>query len=137
MYRITDNILIGGLFNASDESFIRDNCITAVLNVCYQRSMPIVAHAWLPLHDNAKLTANDLKAAVETLRNWINAGHVVLVHCFAGVSRSTTVVATYLAQENHWTWGEAIQYVKKRRPITNPNIELVAVAKEILGNEQA
>ena len=133
MYRITDNILIGGLFNANSKDFIQDNCITAVLNVCYQKSTPIVLHAWMPLHDNAKLTANDLKAAVETLRNWINSGNVVLVHCFAGVSRSTIVVATYLAQENHWTWGQAIQYVKKRRPITNPNAALVSVAKEVLG----
>ncbi|KAF4666481.1 Dual specificity protein phosphatase 14 [Perkinsus chesapeaki] len=45
----------------------------------------------------------------------------VLVHCFEGVSRSSTVVVAYLMWLRCWTYSVAFDWVKKTRPICNPN----------------
>ena len=47
-------------------------------------------------------------------------GKNVCVHCHAGISRSATVVADYLL-EYHNTGESTLQYIKKFRPIINPN----------------
>lgn len=44
-----------------------------------------------------------------------------LVHCFAGVSRSATMVIVYLMKKNGWTYFQAHAFVKKRRSVIWPN----------------
>ena len=45
----------------------------------------------------------------------------VLVHCMAGVSRSTTVTVAYLMAREQMTMREALTAVRARRPIVGPN----------------
>ncbi|EER09836.1 dual specificity protein phosphatase, putative [Perkinsus marinus ATCC 50983] len=45
----------------------------------------------------------------------------VLVHCFEGVSRSSTVVIAYLMWLRAWTYNQAFNWVKAIRPICSPN----------------
>jgi atypical dual specificity phosphatase len=87
----------------------------------------------MPLDDGANTTKEQLNNVVETLRKLINEGNVVLVHCMAGISRSATVVAVYLAQEWKCPWAKAILHVKSCRSIVHPNDVLVVIAKEMLG----
>lgn len=47
-------------------------------------------------------------------------GHV-LVHCYAGVSRSATLVAAYLMARYGWSDGLALAYIRSIRPRVNPN----------------
>jgi len=49
------------------------------------------------------------------------AGATVYVHCRNGASRSGMVVIAYLMYKNRWTRDEALEYVRKRRPVTRPN----------------
>lgn len=46
----------------------------------------------------------------------------VLVHCHAGVSRSSSCVIAYLMQEHGMSFKEAFAYASKRRPIIFPNM---------------
>lgn len=133
MYKITDKIFISGIREAVDEDFIRNNGITAVLNVSHYPTTQTITNAWCPLEDNAKTTKDDLNQAVFWLRSFVDAGHVVLVHCLAGVSRSPTVVAVYLAQEWKCPWRKAILHIKSCRSIAHTNDALVAIAREVLG----
>jgi protein-tyrosine phosphatase len=48
-------------------------------------------------------------------------GGAVLVHCYAGVSRSASCVIAFLMQECGLTFMEAMTYVRKKRPIVFPN----------------
>ena len=52
----------------------------------------------------------------------VQAGGRVLVHCFAGVSRSATVVVAYLITHRGMTYDQAIAVVREKRPKVNPNV---------------
>lgn len=49
----------------------------------------------------------------------------VLVHCFAGVSRSSTIVISYLMRYRKMSYLEAFQLVKSRRDVIQPNVGFV------------
>lgn len=55
----------------------------------------------------------------------------VIVHCAAGMSRSATLVIAYLMIENRWHYEEAYNFVKKRRPLIQPNIGFVKQLKAL------
>ncbi|KAL8179760.1 UNVERIFIED_CONTAM: hypothetical protein K2H54_072397 [Gekko kuhli] len=44
-----------------------------------------------------------------------------LVHCLAGISRSTTIVLVYVMAVTQLDWREALEAVKAVRPVANPN----------------
>ena len=49
------------------------------------------------------------------------AGGCVLVHCNAGVSRAPSIVIGYLMTTRRFTFQEALDYVKSKRPSVRPN----------------
>jgi protein-tyrosine phosphatase len=51
----------------------------------------------------------------------LQSGGRVFVHCFAGVSRSATIVIAYLMKEHGLSFNSAIKFVKSKRPQINPN----------------
>jgi protein-tyrosine phosphatase len=55
----------------------------------------------------------------------------VIVHCAAGMSRSPTLVIAYFMIENRWSYEETINFVRKRRPIVEPNIGFVKQLKSL------
>jgi protein-tyrosine phosphatase len=59
--------------------------------------------------------------AIQFMKTAISSGGTVLVHCFAGISRSASCVIAYLMHENNVPFFEAMSYVRKRRHIVFPN----------------
>lgn len=49
----------------------------------------------------------------------------VLVHCVEGVSRSVSVVAAYLMAAYGWSPDDAVEYIRTKRIVANPNIGFV------------
>jgi len=47
----------------------------------------------------------------------LGPGHKALVHCVAGVSRSSSIVAAYLTKKEGWTAEQAYTFIQKRRPV--------------------
>ena len=62
-----------------------------------------------------------IKETGEFIRGAIEGGGQVLVHCFAGVSRSASVVIAYLMRYHNMTYSQACAHVRDRRPWINPN----------------
>jgi len=60
----------------------------------------------------------DANEFIETAKN---QNGKVLCHCAAGVSRSATLVLSYLMHSMRWPLKQALVYVKQRRPVIFPN----------------
>lgn len=65
--------------------------------------------------------SNHFKEALDFVRSAIVEGKNVLVHCFAGVSRSATIVIAYLLKYHKMEYNPAMALVKSKRPWINPN----------------
>ena len=61
-----------------------------------------------------------LTSVTTAMRDEVEVGGVVLVHCVAGVSRSATICLAYLTRY-HCSLGEAWHHVKTIRPWVRPN----------------
>ena len=61
------------------------------------------------------------KESLDFIRNSVVSKNNVLVHCFAGVSRSASVVIAYLMKYHKMEYNSALNYVKSKRPWVNPN----------------
>eukprot|EP01061_Rhynchopus_euleeides_P014514 TRINITY_DN25124_c0_g2_i1.p1 TRINITY_DN25124_c0_g2~~TRINITY_DN25124_c0_g2_i1.p1 ORF type:complete len:646 (+),score=214.71 TRINITY_DN25124_c0_g2_i1:227-2164(+) len=57
----------------------------------------------------------------EYIHNQMRENNSVLVHCFAGLSRSVACVCAYLIKMQKMTFKEAMTKIKKARPAANPN----------------
>ena len=70
----------------------------------------------LPVADFTPPTQDQLHAGVAAMRQAIEAGVPVAVHCGGGLGRTGTLVAAYLAQARGLSADEAIAEVRKARP---------------------
>lgn len=55
---------------------------------------------------------------------------VIVVHCAAGISRSCTVLAAYLMYLCRWSPSQAIQHIRNKRRIVQPNPGFIKQLKE-------
>lgn len=55
----------------------------------------------------------------------IKNGKQVVINCFAGISRSATIVVAYLMYKNKLSVQDAIAFVRTKRPFINPNYGFV------------
>lgn len=95
----------------------------------------LVAGAYLDVHFPDKFTYKvlkiddfqfqDIKQHLPTVYTFIHeartSGGKVFVHCAAGVSRSASMVISYLMKLNGWTFQEAFDFVKQIRNVICPN----------------
>lgn len=58
---------------------------------------------------------------IKMIDGYISCGKQVLINCFAGVSRSATIVIAYLMYKNKWSVQDAIYFVRSKRGCINPN----------------
>ena len=68
--------------------------------------------------------AEDLKQYFETAINFIEKARLsgnVLIHCFAGISRSASILIAYLMKMERMDLNSAFRVVKERRWKVNPN----------------
>jgi protein-tyrosine phosphatase len=69
--------------------------------------------------------------AASVLDRWVNEGKKVMVHCFAGMSRSTSVVITYFMVYKGWSFSIAHSHLKQRRFQTKIHPDFIPILKEI------
>jgi hypothetical protein len=67
------------------------------------------------MYDNAKIDTDTIDAAVGVATDALNAGRKVLVHCQAGLNRSSLIVATILMEKYGMTADEAIKMMRTQR----------------------
>ena len=76
----------------------------------------------LELADNTNVNLTPILAkSLPWMRDAIETGGRVLVHCAAGASRSGTIALAYIMATRHLTFAEALVNVQKIRPLIQPN----------------
>jgi len=124
---IIPGLYISDIYCAEDPHVLASLGITHVVSaMCGTVVIPShlsIQHCRIPLVDSPfSELAGFLPASTSFLQEALGDSDArVLVHCFRGVSRSASVVAAFLISEYGWTSSQAVNYVKLKRSIVEPN----------------
>lgn len=124
--RIIDNIYLGSAFNAASKLTLKKYDIRFVMNITaeisnYFEDNKAFGYQKFALYDNNKESIADyLQNTYDMIKKNQNKGGNILVHCFAGRSRSASIVAYYIMREQGISPLAAFNKVLEERPIINP-----------------
>lgn len=139
---VTDRIAVGSRFDAADYPRLREDGMTAVLNVAWdldivypcpsdEPHMFAIEYQKVGLIDGPGNLPETLMAAVWMLGQLAERHDRILVHCHAGVSRSATVTALHIATTDGESFLESLNRVRQRRTVANPHIALIRLAQTV------
>lgn len=143
IYTSLPDEVLPGLFLGSMESFsegrvLHDRDISAIVRVLKQPppKTPLtvkekrVDFLSIPVVDSTEETiSTHFDSAFDFIDKALDAKKNVLIHCSAGVSRSPTIVISYLMRKFGMSLSEAFRAVRLVRPIINPNISFMRQLK--------
>eukprot|EP01016_Furgasonia_blochmanni_P007181 TRINITY_DN12875_c0_g1_i7.p1 TRINITY_DN12875_c0_g1~~TRINITY_DN12875_c0_g1_i7.p1 ORF type:complete len:237 (+),score=28.06 TRINITY_DN12875_c0_g1_i7:61-711(+) len=120
-------LYLGNLAAAQDLNTLRAYNIKAVLTVAYGADL---AYDRESIHFHEVIEADDIETynlsvyfekAHEFIEFHRNRGTNVYVHCFAGVSRSATIIIAYLMKKFSWNFEKSYKFAKAKRRQVWPN----------------
>ncbi|KAJ2915505.1 hypothetical protein MD484_g4924, partial [Candolleomyces efflorescens] len=124
MNEVIPGLWIGDLPSALDTANLKANRIQSVLSA--MRGL-VTVHETFIRHQVVLDDVEDadvlvhLEACNQFIGAQLSKGRGVLVHCLAGISRSSTIVAAYLMQSRKLSPTEAVDLIRLVRPIVDPN----------------
>jgi len=145
---IKNGIFIGnahsviGNYNTREDSFLDEHNIKVVISAITEEEYEdyMIAKEDFPNIEWTRLVVDDDKDEKisqyffdihKVISEAVSKNKNIIVHCAAGMSRSATLVIAYLMIENRWHYEEAYNFIKKRRPIIQPNIGFIKQLKAL------
>lgn len=122
--QILPGLWLGDLKNGKDRNFHRKNNITCDVHAMMTKDCNNDENDFLHIPISDHHSVNIFKYFSQTVKFIHRARkkkRKVLVHCRAGISRSSTLVAAYLIWLKRWDHNQAINFISRHRPIVNPN----------------
>ncbi|CAF1172153.1 unnamed protein product [Adineta steineri] len=144
---VIDNFLYhGDLGHAIDMDLLLDLHIQHIINVCdcsLDDQIKQVFHV-LWIKDLEDSLSSDIRKYFDQTNQFLEEckmkNEKVLVHCQAGISRSSSIVLAYLIRYHNDSLEKAYEYLLDRRPIAAPNynflIQLIRYEKELKNKSQ-
>ena len=122
MDKITDKVYLGDCVGAENEESLKQNNIKRVLS-CMGNLSPVykdksIVQKKIEISDFPR--ANIIQYFIDSIK-FIEESEKVFVHCFAGVSRSATLVVAYFMWKNKIPYKKSFELVNEHRTIC-PNI---------------
>ncbi|KAK9447130.1 protein-tyrosine phosphatase-like protein [Limtongia smithiae] len=127
MHKIPDTtIYLGSLFALRGRQSLQDAGITHILSVLQDDIEPKLAEGFTHMHvqlqdDEDEDILKHFDKCHEFIRSGLESGGAVLVHCVAGISRSATIVTSYIMKTRQLTAPEALAIVQQGRERASPN----------------
>mmetsp|Transcript_8508 Transcript_8508/g.35502 ORF Transcript_8508/g.35502 Transcript_8508/m.35502 type:complete len:379 (+) Transcript_8508:87-1223(+) len=121
---IVPNVWLGGYKDQLNRSALLSRGVTHILTVAIGVE-PVYPNDFQYLviraHDhNSQDLISYFPQAHAFIDEALAGGGAVLVHCMAGVSRSATLVTSYVMREKNWNPFEALDHVKNQRSRAKP-----------------
>ena len=121
---VTPQLYVGGQINARGWRWLEDRGLTADVNMRSEfddtaHGIAPRAYLWLPTHDDHAPTVEQLRTGVAFIRQAIERGEKVYVHCASGVGRAPTMAAAYLVSTG-MSPDEAWTLIRQTRPFIKP-----------------
>ena len=145
MIHISGHLWLGNLTTASNEKILRAQKITKVLTIIHDADIVGgvrdnaerlgIGHKALSVHD-CKPFEDGGRIAWEILpwlKDGMDVGENALIHCYAGISRSSSMVVAYLVW-NGMSVPEALELLINRHPIAVPHPKILASCLRPLGH---
>ena len=138
LHQVIPRLFIGSQDAASNFNGLIHNGITHILSAggAITTKFDRLTYKHLPIYDVPEF---DIKNYFSEAKMFINDGlktGSVLVHCNAGISRSSTILTAYIMKEQGKSLATALELVKEARPIAKPNPgfmkQLQLLEKELL-----
>jgi protein-tyrosine phosphatase len=137
MSLVTEQLYIGNISNATNKKWLEYHKITHIVNTAVELNNYFpknYTYLNLFLEDNPYQSLYKVfEKSYIFIQNAILNGGIVLVHCYAGISRSSSIVIYYLMKSQGWDCYWAYEYLKQQHPKTEPNMgfckQLVDVSK--------
>jgi atypical dual specificity phosphatase len=127
--RIDETVILGALPFRSIIPKLKSENVSAIVNMTepYETRFLVSSTDELASQGISRLTLStrdyveaptqlDLYRGVQFIMKHKREGHSVYVHCKAGRTRSTTLVACYLMQLHRWSPEKSVQFIRSIRP---------------------
>lgn len=128
MSEILPFLYLGGSAAANSQDFFNTTGVKWVLNVAKEQPRSPFAAKYKKISLNDSLNeniSNHFAEACEFIDEARKANEKVLVHCAAGISRSATIVASYLMNRYGHSAEEALNFIRRKRHQIDPNFSFV------------
>lgn len=125
---INDNIYLGGLYNSTiDElnEYIKNNNITSIITIWNFNNLKIDSLGIKP-EDYLYIRANDdiytilmnyFDLTYNFIKNKLSENKKILIHCYAGLSRSATILLNYFMSKYNYDFYTAYNIINSKRNI--------------------
>ena len=130
--QITDNIYLSGVMVAQDINKIKEYNISCIVNCT--KTIPNyfdITYLRVPVDDTSNQNIEQyFDETYNFIENCIKENKNVLVHCHAGISRSSTILIAYFMRKNNWNLQHTLNFLRSKRSIVNPNPDFIKALKQ-------
>lgn len=141
MHEIEPGLWLGNYAAASDVNLLRGQNIKAIVQ-CLEQRNPIngshFSYHVISIDDMASVNIKShIPEAISFIHRHRLAGNNVLVHCAAGMSRSASIMISYMMAKYRLPFERALTLVRNKRACVGPNPGFTNQLKSLSPNKLA
>lgn len=122
MNEILPNLFLGDIEASQDLESLNSHNITHIISILAKSDffVPTHNHVLITLNDGLPYKEKNFEQGIAFIKNALETREGVLVHCMAGISRSSSMVGAYLMKELQHSPQKAISFMQTKREIVDP-----------------